>query len=340
MSSTAPAFRLGIIGTGIVAALHVDAAKSLPGVTITAVCDVRADAAARTAAEAGAVAYATHEEMFAREELDGVVITAPHALHAEMTLAAAAAGVHVLVEKPMATTVADCTAMIRACDAAGVVLAVGHMVRFGDHARQARQLLAAGELGKVLAITHRRTSHYQPGSRPGWFFDPVLAGGGIAMNVGTHGFDRIQWLGGGQVETVHAHVWHRGGHAVETDAIGIVGLSNGVKADFTLTSTGQTFLDETLVVCENGGLRWSAADGIRLSRDGSADVTLADPEPDHTATFANQLADFVAACRDRRPPTVGGAYGRAIVATVLAVYESSARGLPVSVRPQPAPETA
>lgn len=323
MSSNAPEFRLGIIGTGIVAALHIQAAKSLPGVAIASVCDIQAGTASRVAAEAGAVAYVSHREMLTREDLDGVIITAPHALHCDMTVAAAEAGVHVLVEKPMATTVADCTAMIEACRAADVTLAVGHVVRFSSNAEQTQQLLASGELGKVLAITHRRTSDYELGSRPDWFFDPVMAGGGIVMNVGTHGLDRIQWLGDAAVETVRAHTWNRGGHAVETDAIGVVGLANGVKASFTLTSTALPYTDETLVVCENGALRWSATDGTWLSRDGSAERRIAAPEPDYTAAFASQLADFIAACRDHRPPKVTGDYGRSVVAAVQAIYQSA-----------------
>ncbi len=331
MSSHPPAFRLGIIGTGGVAALHVDAARATPGVELAALCDIQAESAQRMAADAGAAAYTSHREMLARQRLDGVVITSPHALHAEMTLAAAEAGVHVLVEKPMATTIADCTAMIDACAAAGVVLAVGHVVRFGHDGEQARQAVDAGRLGRVLAISHQRTAHYTPGSRPDWFFDPVMAGGGIVMNVGTHGLDRIQWLGGGQAETVTAHTWRRGGHAIETDAIGVIGLAGGVQASFLLTSAGLPYTDETVVVCEDGVLRWSSADGVRISRPGTAETRLGTGERDLKAAFAAQLADFTAACRDRRPPRVTGEYGRSIVATVLAVYESARHGRPAQV---------
>ena len=217
-------FRLGLIGTGIVAALHVKAARAVPGVRVTAVCDIQPAAAARTATEAGAVPYTDHRQMLTREPLDGVIITAPHALHAGMTLDAAAAGVHVLVEKPMATTVADCTAMIEACAAAGVVLAVGHVVRFDPAAHRIGQLLRSGDLGDVLAVHHHRTAHYRRGSRPDWFFDPAMAGGGIVMNVGVHGLDRIRWVGAATAVTATAHVWHRDGHAVETDAMGTVAV--------------------------------------------------------------------------------------------------------------------
>jgi predicted dehydrogenase len=313
-------FRLGVVGTGIVAALHLDAARATPGVRVAAVCDVHAEAARRSAAQAGATAYADHRDMLAREPLDGVGVTAPHALHAEMTVAAAAAGVHVLVEKPMATSVADCTAMIDACAAAGVVLAVGHVVRFDGTARRVEHELRAGPLGDVLAVDHRRTAHYRRGSRPDWFFDPVMAGGGIVMNVGGHGFDRIQWLAG-PVATVSARVWRRDGHAVETDAMGVAELAGGIPAAFLFTSTG-AYVDETTVVCEHGSVRWTADGAWRCDHDGT-ETPLTAAKGD---AFAAQLADFVAACRFAKSPAVGGGYGRSIVAAVEAVYASARDG--------------
>ncbi|MEV0622037.1 Gfo/Idh/MocA family oxidoreductase [Nonomuraea sp. NPDC050404] len=330
MPTNEPPFRLGLIGTGIVGDLHLRAARNLPHVTVGAVCDIRADTARRVAGEAGATAYTSHTEMLARERLDGVIITSPHNLHAEMTMEAAAAGVHVLVEKPMATTVADCTAMIEACAAAGVRLAVGHVLRFGARAREAEALLATQELGPVRAISHRRTAHYGRGSRPDWFFDPVVAGGGIVMNVGTHGLDRIQWLGAGMIESVHAHLWKRGGLDIETDAIGVVDLSSGVKASFLFTSAELPYTDETVVICERGSLRWSATEGTFVSAAG-AERQIAPGGEHPEAAFTAQLADFADACTTGRPPLVGGDYGRSVVAAVLAIYESAGSGRPEPV---------
>ncbi|MFI6476962.1 Gfo/Idh/MocA family protein [Nonomuraea sp. NPDC050663] len=315
-------FRLGIIGSGIVAALHVKAARTLPQVEVAAVCDIRTDAAEAMAADAGAAAYPGHREMLAAERLDGVIVTSPHTLHAQQTLDVAAAGVHVLVEKPMGTSVEDCTAMIEACRTAGVTLAVGHVMRFSETARMAEKVVSSGELGPVRAITHRRSARYSRDSRPAWFFDPALAGGGIVMNVGTHGLDRIQWLGGGEIETVHAHVWHRGGLEIETDAIGVAELSSGVKAGFTFTTAAVPYMDETLVLCEDGSLRWSATEGLWVSRDGGTEARLADPDEETADAFAAQLAAFVESCRTGTPPAVSGEYGRQVVSTVLAIYEA------------------
>jgi predicted dehydrogenase len=323
-------FRLGIIGTGIVAGLHVEAAARLPHVDVVAVCDVRLERALEVAAGLGAAAHADYRDMLRDERLDGVVVTSPHLLHAEMTRDAAAAGVAVLVEKPMATTVEDATSMIDACRRAGVALAVGHVLRFEPSARAAADVLASGRLGAVLAITHRRTAHYAPGSRPDWFFDPRMAGGGIAMNVGPHALDRIQWFGGGRVAEVSAHALRRGGLRVETDLFATLRLDSGVTAELVLTSAEVPYLDETVVLGERGSLRCSAVDGTWIAEDGP-EVLVAPPAGDAAAPFAAQLDDFAEAARTGRPPHVDGAYGRSIVAGVLAAYASSERRAPVAI---------
>src|SRR5690606_15208869 len=141
----------------------------------------------------------------------GVVVTAPHALHAPITIDAAAAGLHVLVEKPMATTLADCRRMIEACEKHQVRLAVGHVLRFLPPIREAKRILASGRLGRPMVINERRTATYEPGSRPEWFFDPAMAGGGIVMNVGIHSIDKVQWLADGLVVRVVAYSFSRAG---------------------------------------------------------------------------------------------------------------------------------
>lgn len=324
-------FRLGIVGAGKVAALHLDAAAALAGAEVVAICDVRPEAARRMAEGHGLRAYTDHAEMFAAGGLDGVVVTAPHALHAPITLDAAAAGLHVLVEKPMATTLADCRRMIEACDQHQVRLAVGHVMRFLPPTREAKRILASGRLGRPLVINERRTATYEPGSRPEWFFDPAVAGGGIVMNVGTHSIDKVQWLADSPVTRVLAHTVSRAGLGVETEAVGLLELANGVRAALTVTGAGLPFQDETEVVCEHGALRLSRRDGLRIYQDQQETVILSPHDDDVPVAFREQLADFVAACRADRAPAADGEYGRSIVATVLAMYASAQRAETVPV---------
>jgi predicted dehydrogenase len=327
-------FRIGLVGAGAVGAHHVRAAAGPESYAITAICDVRREAAEELAAP-GVEVYDDYRAMIDEANLDAVIITTPHALHAQQVVEAAAAGLHVLVEKPMATTLEDCSRMIEVCRDAGVLLAVAHIIHFDPVAREARSLIASGEFGAPLLIAHRRSAHYEPNSRPAWFFDPVLAGGGIVLNVGTHGLDRIQWFGGGTVRRVSSVVRGREGIDVETDSLALVELANGVTASIVLTSRGTPYYDETDVVMQEVTLRVSATDGLLLLRDGTT-TTLVDAGPGHLKTaFRAQLDGFVSAARGGDGEYVDGSYGRSVVSAALAVYQAADRGNPVDV-PRPA----
>ncbi|GAA1615992.1 Gfo/Idh/MocA family oxidoreductase [Kribbella sancticallisti] len=323
--------RLGLVGAGGVALLHAEAAATLPNVEVTAVCDPRLEAAGEMAGRIGALAFSDHTAMFESCELDAVVVTAPHTLHAPITVDAARHGLHVLVEKPMATSVSDCLLMIDACRQYGVRLGVGHVVHFLPGAIQTRRILASGDLGAPLTMTERRTAHYSPGSRPAWFFDRSLAGGGIVMNVGIHSIDKAQWLGAAPATRVLAHVTQKPGMTVETEAVALLQLENGMRVSLSLAGTGLPFHDETEIVCEQGALRLSRRDGLWIYRESEEVPLLPAAESDIDRAFRDQLADFVEACRDGREPAVGGEYGRSVVATAIAIYESSALGDQVAI---------
>ncbi|MCS7477698.1 Gfo/Idh/MocA family protein [Umezawaea endophytica] len=323
-------FRIGLLGAGAVGALHVTAAAGADSYEIAAICDVRREAA-EVLAGPGVAVHTDHRRMIAEAGLDAVIVTTPHALHAQQVVDAARAGLHVLVEKPMATTVEDCSRMIEACEEAGTLLAVAHVIHFDPVAREARRLIASGEFGAPLLIAHRRSAHYDRDSRPAWFFDAVLAGGGIVLNVGTHGLDRIQWFGGGEIQRVSSVVRGREGMDVETDSLALVELANGVAASVVLTSRGVPYVDETDVVMPEVTLRVSAADGLLLLRDGAV-TTLVPASPEHLrSAFRTQLDGFVAVATGRAGEHVGGAYGRSVVSAALAVYEAADRGHPVDV---------
>lgn len=319
-------FRLGLVGAGGVALLHADAAAALPDVEVTAVCDPRIEAAGDLAGQTRALAFSDHLAMFESCELDAVVVTAPHTLHAPITVDAAQHGLHVLVEKPMATSVSDCLLMMETCSRYGVRLGVGHVIHFLAGAVEARRILLSGELGVPLTITERRTAHYAPGSRPAWFFDRSLAGGGIVMNVGIHSIDKAQWLGAAPATRVLGHVAQKPGLSVETEALALLQLQNGVRVSMSLAGTGLPFQDETEIVCEQGALRLSRRDGLLIYSESEEIPMLPAAESDIGHAFGEQLADFVQACRDDREPAVSGEYGQSVVATAIAIYQSSAVG--------------
>jgi len=310
--------RLGLVGAGEVARLHAEAASNLPGVTIAAVCDPRP-----VADRFGVRAFSDHRAMFEAGGLDGVIVTAPHTLHAPITVDAARHGLHVLVEKPMATTVNDCLLMQDACSRYGVRLAVGHVVHFLPALRQAREIIASGNIGSPVMIAERRTARYDPATRPGWFFDPALAGGGIVMNVGIHSIDKAQWLAASPAVQVLGYVVQKPELQVETEALALLRLANDVRVSLSLAGTGLPFHDETEVVCTEGALTLSRTNGLWIHREHDSRQLSAASEADLTIAFRDQLADFVAACNDDREPEVGGDYGRSVVQTAVGIYTSA-----------------
>lgn len=297
---------------------------------LAAVCDLRPEAAERVASPWGASVYGDYLAMFREAGLHAVIINTPHALHLEMVLAAAEHGLHVLVEKPMATTVADCDRMIQACRAAGVSLVIGQIQHFLPEKLAAEDVLASGELGRVLMIRDYRTTDYRPGTRPDWFFSEAMAGGGALMNIGGHCLDRSLWFGGAPVESVSASTLKRFGVPVETDGAIALTLKNGVHVSISVVSDAVQRLDEILIVCEFGTLSCSPHHGTLVRRDGVS-RTVWEPHPeDIQEGFFLQLQDFITVL-DGGVPKVSVGHARHIVEVVLAAYEADRTGRPVEL---------
>ncbi|MFK4637885.1 Gfo/Idh/MocA family protein [Paenarthrobacter histidinolovorans] len=317
--------RLGIIGAGAVAHFHAASAARISGVELAAVCDLRPEAAQRVASPWGASVFGDYLAMFREAHLDAVIINTPHALHLEMVLAAAEHGLHVLVEKPMATTVADCDRMIQACREAGVSLVIGQIQHFLPEKLAAEEVLASGELGRVLMIRDYRTTDYRPGTRPDWFFSEAMAGGGALMNIGGHCLDRSIWFGGAPVESLGASTLKRFGVPVETDGAIALTLKNGVHVSISVVSDAAQRLDEILIVCEHGTLSCSPHQGTLVRRDGVS-RTVREPRPeDIQEGFFLQLQDFITVL-DGGAPKVSVEHARHIVEVVLASYKADRTG--------------
>lgn len=315
--------RLGLIGAGGVARLHAEAARVLPDeVRVTAVTDLDGQRAAELAGAMGATAYPDHRAMLG--EVDAVVVCTPHALHLEPALDAAAAGLHVLMEKPMATSLADCDAMASACSAAGIELFLGHIQHYLPITRAAHR--AVGLIGEPVALVDRRSTDYRFGHRPAWFFDPAIAGGGAIMNIGAHCVDRVTWLAGARPVSVSAKLVRRGAE-VETEGVLHLTLDNGALATISIVDNALAPVDELEVLGTLGTLRASRQSGVRVG----AETVQAPSEEDVSTAFRDQLADFLAAVRGDRPVAIGAPAGRDVVATVLAAYASAASGHPERV---------
>ena len=181
----------------------VQAARDLPMVELVAAAEpVREQwAAARSALPDSTLLLESIAELLARDDIDAVTICSANVCHREHAAAALRAGKHVFLEKPIATNVADATALLELAAATNRILIPAYPCRFDPRAADAKWRIDAGQIGTVLAM--HATNHLQKTS-VGWFIDPELSGGGTIMDHIVHGIDLMRWIGGREVAEIYA----------------------------------------------------------------------------------------------------------------------------------------
>ena len=302
------------------------ASLELPGVEIAAVADRDGERASVLAAQFGAVACASVEELVARGLVDAVYIALPHRLHGGAVVEAASAGLHVLVDKPMCSSEAEAASILSARDRAGVVVMVGFSHRFTTELRDAKDVVESGELGDLAFLSDLVVEGLA--SSPDWYWDEE--GGGVLQLQAHHSFDRAAWLVGSPITEIGANVRSgderaRGGAAslAVRFASGLIGsLGFGLQCAYGATPIVQLVLQGT-----RGLLRvdtWealtveSATRSVRRRSDGGPWLQC-------------ELEEFIAAIRDRRAPSATAEDGLAALRCALAARRSAATGSPVAV---------
>jgi predicted dehydrogenase len=200
--------RVGIAGFGFMGRMHFRCWQNLDGFEVAAVCDANPSIVEDVKKETGNIEgaasavdfdrirlFADFHEMIAEGKLDALSLTLPTFMHADATVKALDAGLHVLCEKPMALTVADCDRMIAAAERSGKVLQIGHCVRFWPEFAFAKKAVAGGEHGRVVAATFQRLSKAPLWSWDGWFMDEKRSGGMI-LDLHIHDTDYVNYLFG------------------------------------------------------------------------------------------------------------------------------------------------
>jgi predicted dehydrogenase len=328
---------VGIIGAGNIARNHV-AGYRLAGAEVVAIADTQPATLATRAREWDVEhTFADHRELLAMPGLDAVSVCTPNAAHHAATLAAAAAGVHVLCEKPISLSIPEADEMIDACRRAGVVLAVDHHLRSNPSVERARSMIEAGDIGRITFVRLRQAHDWGGAAEvPAGFRTAVMAGGGTLLDNGCHLFDLARHLAG-PVAEVFARTATLG-WAVEVEDTAeaslrfVSGALGQVETSWTSTGWDQDFT----VNGTRGSLEYTERQGRPTLRFvhresgetgwGTARVTAWEHEmSDHSRA----VAAFVAAVRGERPVPCTGEDGREAVRLALASYESAASGLPV-----------
>ncbi len=222
--------KVAVIGAGFMGSMHASIFAQSPGAKLVAVVDQNLDLAQTIAAKhPGCRAYGSHDELLAAETLDLISICTPDNLHRDAALAAAAKGVHLFIEKPIASTMEDGEAITAAADKAKIKLSVGYLLRFDPRYAQARRLIADGKIGDPIHLYARRNSARTEG--------PKRYGGKLplALHVTVHDVDLVLWMLEGQEPvSVYAQTTDKLlGTSGTQDTIGaIVRFSSGTLATF------------------------------------------------------------------------------------------------------------
>lgn len=327
--------RIGIIS---VAHLHADSyvenLRRSPGVELIGIADDDAERAFRFAASHHVRAYGSVNELLA-DEPDGVIVCSENANHAPLVLAAAEAGVHVLCEKPLATTLDDAQAMIEACDRAGVRLMTAFPMRFSPPVQQVKALLDAGSLGQIYGINGTNQGEC-PSHHRAWFTDPGLAGGGAIMDHTVHLADLYRWLLQSEVVEVYAQHNHIL-YAEEAPNVETGGLLLLTFADGTFASIDCSWNKPPYYPTWGGlAMDWVAEKGF-VRVDSFRQVLPVYSHNSGRARWAfwgsdmdQAMVDEFAACiREGRPPLITGEDGLKALEIALAAYRSASSGEPV-----------
>lgn len=241
---------IGIIGCGKIAQVrHIPEYAENPDAKLVGFYDINQQRAEELAKKYGAKAYASVEELLANENIDAVSICVANHAHAEVTIKALEAGKDVLCEKPMATTMEDCEAMVAAAKKTGMKLMIGQNQRLAKAHAKAKKLIDEGWIGKVLTFRTTfghggpETWSVDPGKNT-WFFDKTKAAMGAMADLGIHKTDLIQFLLGQKVVKVSAEVTtldktDANGNLIQVDdnAICIYTMENGVIGTMTASWT-------------------------------------------------------------------------------------------------------
>ncbi|AYF84941.1 MULTISPECIES: Gfo/Idh/MocA family protein [Bacillus cereus group] len=203
--------KVGIIGCGSIAQhRHLPEYEANPYVQIVAVCDSNKKRAKEIANNYGVNMYTDYNELINCEELDAVSVCTPNHLHASISIAALQAGIHVLCEKPMATSKADAEMMIGAAEKSGKKLMIGHNQRFVASHQKAKQLIKSGAIGKIYsfrtAFGHSGPENWSVDGKESWFFKKEEAFLGAMGDLGVHKADLIRYILNEEITEVGAFV--------------------------------------------------------------------------------------------------------------------------------------
>ncbi len=265
--------------------------------------------------------YTDIDALLADDELNAIYIATPPSLHCEQTCRVAAAGKHVLCEKPMAMTVDECQQMIDACADAGVTLMLAYYRNFYPNIVKMKRLMDEGTIGDVVLAQVNHTGFFDPSRHDlrNWRVDPKISGGGVLMDLGSHRISLLQYLMGtiatvqGFAEPVHLDI------PVDDSAVFTLRFENGAHAVANINWNIGVSLDEVAVYGTEGVLRCSPLNSGNLTLQKSGETIEMNQSP-LPYTHTGLIEDFVTHLKTGAPIRCSGESGlqtNAIIAALM-----------------------
>ncbi len=308
--------RVGIIGFGFMGRMHHRCWQALPDATVAAVCDADPHALENEAKNRGNIAGAEGDvdltqvnihgdfsQMIRQEQLDAVSITLPTHLHPDATLAALQAGCHVLCEKPIALSLPEASRMVEAARRTKRVLQIGHCIRFWPEYAKAREILATGTCGQVVAATFQRLAATAARKPRSWYLNSDLSGG-MPLDLHIHDTDFVQYLFG-MPRSVCSH-----GSPASARGLAHIVTRYGYGDDKLVTAEGgwammppYGFQMRFHIVMERGTLDFDFRRDPRLQLS-TADGQLISPDCEPGDGYTRQIEHFARCIRGETVPPV------------------------------------
>lgn len=344
--------RIGLVGSQFITTIHAEALRMVPQAEVLAVMSPTAGHARDFASKYGiAHHFEDLDAMLALDAIDMVVVGAPNFAHCEITVKAARAGKHVVVEKPLCLNLAEADRMIAACAEAGVKLMYAEELCFTPKYVRLKQLLDDGVLGDPVLF---KQSEKHDGPHAAHFWDVDRSGGGVTMDMGCHAIQFFRWLNANNpVKSVYAQMntsVHASRTRGEDNAIIILEFDNGVVALAEESWTKRGGMDDRAEVHGSEGVAYAdllhgnaiptyttKGVGYAVEKAGSTiGWSFVMYEEIWNYGFPQEFQHFVDCVRYDRQPVVTGADGKAVLEILFAAYESAGSGrkivLPSSTR--------
>ncbi|MFN0051816.1 MAG: Gfo/Idh/MocA family protein [Planctomycetales bacterium] len=347
-----PKIGFGIVGCGMIAGFHARAIQEIRGARVVALFTAHPENAAKIVDLVGdCQVYTDYDKFLKHPGLDIVNICTPSGAHLEPAVAAAAAGKHVVVEKPLEITLARCDALIAECRKRRVQLCTIFPSRFSPASLVLKEAIDEGRFGKLTLgdayVKWWRTQQYYDGG--GWRGTWKLDGGGAYMNQAIHNVDLLQWFMG-DVAEVTGFTGTLAHERIEVEDTGVAAIrfrSGALGVMEATTSAFPGLLKKTEIHGTHGSaiieqddvLLWHFATPSRrdaalrkkFARRAGGGGGAADPKAISHAGHRDQLRDFVQAVQTGRPPLVDGKEGRKSVEIILAIYQAAKTGRAVTL---------